>query len=240
MLYAIKEPKDRIIIPLDVDNLGRVVELVEELAPHVGCFKVGLELITSVGAPQVVRRIHNMDARVFYDGKFDDIPNTVGAASKAASALGVAIFNVHASAGPDSIKAAIDNKGNSKVLGVTVLTSLDEEQCFSIFGDTPDRKVLQFARMLLKAGADGVICSPQEANFLLSHPELDQLSLVTPGVRPEWAGTQDQKRVMTPFQAIDSGVECIVIGRPIINPPPEVGSSVNAAKLVAEEIIRAM
>ena len=147
------EVKDRIIVALDVDNLDKAQSLVESLAPHVGCFKVGLELLTAVGAPKVVEFVYSLGGEVFYDGKFNDIPNTVGGAAKAVAEMNVKMFNVHASAGKKAVEAAIANKGKSLVLGVTVLTSIDEEECISIFGNIPGIKVLQFARMLAKVGA---------------------------------------------------------------------------------------
>lgn len=113
--------KDRIIVALDIDSLEKAKCLVEDLAPHVRCFKIGLELITAIGAPTVIEFIHALGGRIFYDGKFDDIPNTVGAAARAIARLNVAMFNVHASAGIDAMAAAVANKGQSLVLAVTVL-----------------------------------------------------------------------------------------------------------------------
>ncbi len=230
------EVKDRIIVALDVDNLDKAQSLVESLAPHVGCFKVGLELLTAVGAPKVVEFVYSLGGEVFYDGKFNDIPNTVGGAAKAVAEMNVKMFNVHASAGKKAVEAAIANKGKSLVLGVTVLTSIDEEECISIFGNIPGIKVLQFARMLAKVGADGVICSPQELELLGKHGELDSLLKITPGVRPLWAVANDQKRTMTPAEAIKAGATALVIGRPITKPPAEIGTPVDAARRIAEEI----
>jgi len=230
------ETKGRIIVALDVDSLEKAKPLVESLAPYVDCFKVGLELLTAVGAPIVIDFIHTLGGRVFLDGKFDDIPNTVGKASKVVVGFGVKLFNVHASAGKKSIEAAVANRGDSGVLGVTVLTSIDEEECISIFGARPNIKVLKFSRMLFKAGANGIICSPQELQFLGTQPELDGLSKMTPGIRPLWAALNDQKRIMTPAEAIEAGATAVIIGRPITNPPEEIGSPVDAVKKITEEI----
>ncbi|MDD2758578.1 MAG: orotidine-5'-phosphate decarboxylase [Patescibacteria group bacterium] len=200
------KPRDRIIVALDVDNLGRAKELIESLAPHVGCFKVGLELITAVGGPQIVQFVHGLGGKVFYDGKFCDIPNTVGKAAKAAANLGVKMFNVHANCGIDAMQEAVMNKGRSHVLAVTVLTSLDEDSCHLIYGAPSKAKVMQFAREATLAGMDGIICSPQELTMLAKRPEFGPGFLfVTPGVRPEWASANDQKRVMTPGEAIKAG-----------------------------------
>src|SRR5271154_1025022 len=103
-------PKDRIIVALDVDSLEKATPLIEQLAPYVGCFKIGLELITAEGAPQVVRHVHGLGGQIFFDGKFDDIPNTVAGASKSVAALGVKFFDVHASAGLEAMRAAAEVK----------------------------------------------------------------------------------------------------------------------------------
>lgn len=156
------EAREKIIVALDVDSLDRALELVEELHPYVGYFKVGLELLTSEGAPKVVRAIKEAGGKIFYDGKFKDIPNTVAGASKAVARLGVDMFNVHASGGVEMMKAAVDNKGESKVLAVTVLTSLSEEDIHSIYGASSKSKVIEFACWAKIVGVDGLICSPQE------------------------------------------------------------------------------
>lgn len=234
------EAKDRIIVALDVDSLGKAKSLVESLAPHVGCFKVGLELLMSVGSSTVVGWFMDNGfgggQRIFLDGKFNDIPNTVGGAAKAVAKLNVKMFNVHASAGVEAMMAAVANKGQSLVLAVTVLTSLEENNAHLIFGGPSKAKVLQLARDAKIAGCDGIICSPQELELLGKQKELSGLLKITPGVRPEWAAKGDQKRVMTPGEAIKAGADYLVIGRPITQPPPEIGGLVEAAKKIAEEI----
>jgi len=231
-------PKDRLIVALDVDSLDKAMPLVEKLAPHVGCFKVGLELLTSAGAPQVVKRIHDAGGSVFYDGKFDDIPATVAGASRAAAGLGVKLFNVHASCGRESLTAAAKVKGKSLLLAVTVLTSLDEAACRHSFGVSPLEKVLAFARDAAECGCDGVVCSPKELEALSKDPKTAKLLKVTPGVRPEWAAAGDQKRTLTPSEAIGLGASFLVVGRPILQPPS--GTPEDAAKRVVEEIGKAM
>lgn len=230
------DAKDRIIVALDVSDLSMAAKLITELSPNVGCFKVGLQLLTAVGAPKVVEFVHRFGGKVFFDGKFDDIPNTVGEASKAVSDMHVNMFNVHASAGIPAMMAAVANKGNSKVLAVTVLTSLEENNAHLIFGAPSKAKVLQLARDAKLAGVDGIICSPQELELLTKQKELNGLEFVTPGVRPEWAAVGDQKRVMTPYEAIINGAHMLVIGRPITNPPEHIGSPANAAQWIAEKI----
>ncbi len=249
------EPKDRIILPLDVSDIKKATKLVETLSGHVGLFKIGLEFIWSTIADLLLLQEEDMAvallrqtralasaigaSHTFIDGKLCDIPNTVKGASVAISRLGVKMFNFHASAGREAIKQAVANKRDSLVLGVTVLTSINEEECISIFGDKPDNKVLHFARMLSEEGADGIICSPKELVALSGSTAFDGLLKVTPGVRPEWATAGDQKRIMTPGEAIKSGADYLVIGRPITQPPAEINGPVEAAKRIADEIASA-
>lgn len=185
--------------------------------------------MTTIGGPQIREVVSQYKAGCFYDGKFDDIPNTTGKASEPLG--GVLFFNVHASSGSESIKAAVAKCGTAKVLVVTVLTSISPEECMEIFGDTPENKVLQFARKAKADGAHGVICSPKELS-VLSGPEFDGFEKVTPGIQPLWMKSNDQKRVMTPGEAIKAGATYLVIGRAItdhVNP-------LAAIDLIAREI----
>ena len=227
---------EKIILALDKSNLADIQTLVNELSDYVGCFKVGLEAMTALGAPILVETIHNAGGTVFLDGKFCDIPNTVGQASKAASSLGVKLFNVHASCGMDAVKAAADQKQKSKLLVVTVLTSMDQATVDDVFHRPIPELVLKFAQQAREAGADGVVCSPKELALLNTDPSLKDFEKVTPGVRPTWASVTDQKRVMTPAEAIKAGATSLVIGRPITNPPAEIGDSIAAAKKIIEEL----
>lgn len=230
----------KIIVALDVDTLKEAEKLVKTLSPYVGYFKVGLELLTAEGAPKVINFFHRFGTELFYDGKFNDIPNTVGRAAKAVAVMNVKMFNVHASAGIEAMRAAVANKGKSLVLAVTVLTSLEENNAHLIFGQPSKAKVLQFARDAMIAGCDGIICSPQELEFLGKQKELTNLKKITPGVRPEWSKSGDQKRTMTPYDAIKAGATALVIGRPITDPPGVVGSSVKAVEMIIAEINQAL
>lgn len=256
--------KERIIIPLDTDDVGKALGLVKTLSPHVGCFKVGLQLIHAVLASiicpvgpaearrnlDVARELFNLLGRgMFWDGKFADIKNTVGGAVTEVNRIGVKWLNVHASAGMAAIREAVAKATDCGVLGVTVLTSLSDEgnECASIFGKEASAKVLDFADMLLAAGACGIICSPQEVSLLRAQSRFKNLRLVTPGVRPKWYEPSDQKpddqgkdRVLTPFQAIMAGADDLVIGRPITRYPKEKGGPEEAARLVAVEIEEAL
>lgn len=239
------EAKNKIIVALDVDSMDDVKHYVKILAPYVGCFKVGLELSNAVGTPLIVNAIHSLGGNVFFDGKFHDIPTTVAKASNVVSEFGVKMFNVHASAGIKAMKAAVTNKRRSFVLAVTVLTSLgddDEEDSVSrIYGEISKAKVLQFARDAKVCGMDGIICSPQELELIGNLKEFEGFLKVTPGIRPKWAAVNDQKRIMTPAEAIKAGADYLVIGRPITNPPvAEIGTPVNAVKRILEEITSAL
>lgn len=251
MQSRMEEARSRIIPALDVPTLEEVERLVTALGSYHPIFKVGLELINSVGGPKVVSVIHDLSGRVFYDIKLKDIPNTIAGASKAIARMGVNMFNVHASAGVEGLIAArmaaqpnwleVNFSNQSAqvrhlILAVTVLTSLDEENCHLIYGAPSKAKVLQFARDALLAGLNGVVCSPQELTLLGKQMELSGLVKVTPGVRPTWASTGDQKRVMTPAEAIKAGATYLVIGRPITQPPSEIGTPAQAFERIAEEI----
>lgn len=235
------QPHRKIIVPLDVPTPTSAHAKIRELRGHVGMFKVGLEMITPGHAPALAAEaLGGSDGTgVFWDGKFDDISNTVGAASRQAADMKVTMFNVHASSSMASMKAAVENRGQSAVLAVTVLTSIGVKESEHIFGAVPEEKVLQFAFDALEAGVQGLVCSPLELSILNKHRELDGLLRVPAGVRPAWASTDDQKRVMTPGEAIEAGADYLVIGRPILNPPPEIGTSVEAAKRITEEIAEA-
>lgn len=247
------QPKDRIIVALDVDSIDKAQDLAEKLDPHVGGFKIGLELITTmpgliIGGPESEAqalanfgRIRlffwtlNMSS-VFWDGKFDDIPNTVGGAAKAVAKMNVKMFNVHASAGIDAMMEAVANKGQSLVLAVTVLTSREENDGNQTFGGPTKAKVLQFAREAMLAGCDGVVCSPQELALLGKRKELRGLLKVTPGIRAIDAPADDQKRTMSAAEAIKAGADYLVIGRPITTAKDPARAATQFANEIAEAL----
>ncbi|MFA5185922.1 MAG: orotidine-5'-phosphate decarboxylase [Patescibacteria group bacterium] len=240
------ESKNRIIVALDVDDVRKAMELVDLLRDHVGAFKIGLEFNTSSFAKLVTTDATSLNAlwyglaqlfdkfegRLMYDGKFDDIPKTMAGAAKGLAPINPMFFTVHASATIDGMMAAVANKGESKVLAVTVLTSIEENEAHLDFGSPSKAKVLQYARDAMLAGCDGIVCSPKELELLAKRPELKSLIKVTPGVRPAGADVGDQKRVMTPGEAIKAGADYLVIGRPIT----DAQDPVNAADAIAKEI----
>jgi orotidine-5'-phosphate decarboxylase len=215
--------RNPIIAALDLPTAEQALKLAEEIAPAVGAFKIGSELFTAAG-PDIVRRVRATGASVFLDLKFHDIPNTVAKAVAAAVRLDVQMLTVHASGGIEMLKAAEKAAEETAweighapplVLGVTVLTSLDS-QTLSEIGLDPNvaRQVRRLANMTNTAGLRGLVCSPLEvAELRQTLPRSTQL--VTPGVRLESAPADDQKRTMSPREAITAGANWIVIGRPI-------------------------
>ncbi|MFC1632822.1 orotidine-5'-phosphate decarboxylase [Patescibacteria group bacterium] len=209
--------KDRIIVALDFSDWDTAKNMVDELAPHVGYFKFGLEAITAptIKTPKVIDHIHERGGKVFYDGKFNDIPNTVGQSVKNIVSMGVEMFNVHASCGIKAMRAVAEHKGTAIALAVSVLTSLEENNAHLIYGKPSKAAVLQFAREAALGKMDGIICSPLELKILSENPELDHLLRVTPGIRPAGSSKDDQARITTPGQAVGNGATYLVIGRPI-------------------------
>jgi orotidine-5'-phosphate decarboxylase len=231
------DPKQKLILALDVDNLARATGLIEALAPYVGYFKVGLELITAAGGPAVVHHVQRLGGQVFFDGKFHDIPNTMAAACRTVGSIGAKLFTVHASAGPAALIAAGENRGSAECFAVTVLTSFSEETAQHVYNQTPMNQVLKFAKDAVDAKLDGIVCSPAELEALGREEIFKDLKKITPGIRPSWHhGGDDQKRILTPAEAIRAGADYLVIGRPITNPPIGVGSPVDAVKKILAEI----
>lgn len=228
------EPHERVVVALDVPTLREAQGLVEELHGHVGGFKVGLELVTRVGGPRLVRGLREVDTQVpvFYDGKFDDIPNTVGAASAAVSDLAVWAFNVHASAGQSSVRAAVENAGDSRVWAVTLLTSIGRDEAGVIYGEEPEEVVRSLTLTAMAGGAHGVICSPWEALEVRQESTDPGFEVVTPGVRFRDGDRHDQERVASPDTAVRLGANRLVMGRAITQAKDRVA----AARRAAEEI----
>jgi orotidine-5'-phosphate decarboxylase len=205
-----------VLVALDVPTREAALQLAQTLRPHVGGFKVGLELFCSVG-PSIVEEI-GAD-KVFLDLKFHDIPNTVAGVSHAAAKMGVMIFNVHCLGGLEMMRAAkeaaCEINASTRIIGVTILTSHDREQLQQIgFDEEPRDAVRRLALLAREAGLDGVVCSPQEISMVRQECGPDFV-LVTPGIRPAGGDLGDQKRVLTPRQAVDAGANWLVVGRPI-------------------------
>ncbi len=205
-----------LMVALDMDDVEEAVALAGELGEMVSAFKVGSQLFARCG-PDVIDRICDAGGNVFLDLKFHDIPNTVKKAVEGVVDRGVAFLTVHASGGSDMIRAAAQAAGEARVLAVTVLTSLTQEDAGNIgFSEPLGVQVKRLARLARDAGAHGIVCSPLEVASLRQSLD-DACILVTPGIRPAGSAKDDQARTATPSQAAISGADYIVVGRPIVN-----------------------
>ena len=211
--------ENKIIVALDFNSSSQAVEFVDTLDPKLCRLKIGKELFTAAG-PNLVETMIKKEFDVFLDLKFHDIPNTVASAVQVAADLGVWMLNVHISGGSTMMKSAKDailSHGGCKpiLIGVTVLTSISSAELseIGIRNDLKDQ-VVQLAKLAYQSGLDGVVCSAEEAKLLRNSMPADFI-LVTPGIRREQDAAGDQKRVITPSQAIRNGSDYLVVGRPI-------------------------
>jgi orotidine-5'-phosphate decarboxylase len=217
------QAEQRVIVALDVPDEQSAIALIDQL-PQVVWWKVGLELFTSTG-PKILEVLKSKQKRIFLDLKFHDIPNTVAGASRSAARYGVDLLTIHATCGIEALKAAIEatQEGAAqagvkppKLIAITLLTSISARQLafdLKIPLELPEY-ALEMALLAQEAGLDGAVCSPQEVAQLRQTCK-DDFLLVCPGVRPTWADIGDQKRSLTPAQAIIAGADYLVIGRPI-------------------------
>lgn len=213
------EPRDRLAFPLDGSDLDEATRWMERLAPRVGVMKVGLELFVAAG-PAAVKRVHQCGAACFLDLKLHDIPATMAGAAARAAALGVRYLTVHASAGPLALREVAKAVAGSetRVLAVTVLTSLDEAQLVAVgHGESPALLASRLAKVAIGAGIPGLVCSPHEVAALRALNAA--VELVVPGIRPEGSAAGDQKRIATPAAAVAAGADVLVVGRPIRDAP---------------------
>lgn len=227
--------RERLIIALDVSSSGAAQTLVQRIGDAAGIYKVGLQLFTAEG-PSFVRDLVRSGKRVFLDLKLHDIPNTVSHAVKNAVDLGVHMLTVHASGGSAMLRAATEAAGGKlNVLAVTVLTSLSDEDLeeTGIAGRVTDQ-ALRMAALAQNAGCQGIVSSPREA--LLIRKSLGEgFAIVTPGIRPAGAESNDQQRIATPAQAIVNGASHIVVGRPITH----AADPAEAARAIISEMEQA-
>ncbi|AQS59032.1 orotidine-5'-phosphate decarboxylase [Desulforamulus ferrireducens] len=224
MENKIQRAREKLIVALDVASTEEAVALTRQLAPYAGVFKVGMQLFYSAG-PEVVRHIKEQGVKVFLDLKLHDIPNTVAQAAKALAGLGADIINVHAAGGTAMLQAAAQAVRERAatlglpaplVIAVTVLTSIDQRtfnQEMGLTGEIEDR-VKAWALLTRDAGLDGVVASPRETSVIRQVCG-EEFAIITPGIRPAWSVSGDQKRIMTPAQAISAGSTYLVVGRPI-------------------------
>lgn len=233
------EAQRRLIFALDVDSFDEARRWVGTLHDKVGAFKVGKQLFTRCG-PDVVRMVRDHGAEVFLDLKYHDIPNTVAMAGLEALKLGVWMFNVHALGGEEMMATLVEKvdkvcprgtPGRPLLIAVTILTSSNDATLQAIGIDRPVTEMVpRLARLAQQAGMDGVVASPQEVGLIRQACGRD-FAIVTPGVRPADASLDDQKRVMTPAEALRAGADYLVIGRPISAAPDPAAA---ADRIVAE------
>ena len=231
---------NKLIIALDVDTADEARRLFSLLGAEAGMFKIGSQLFTAAG-PQLVREIVARGARVFLDLKFHDIPNTVAAASREAVRLGVSLFNVHAAGGSEMMRRAAEATGETAereglprpaLVAVTLLTSADAGVLAEVgVAVALEEQVKVLAKLTASSGLDGVVASPHEIAPVRAAVARENFLLVTPGVRPSASAHDDQRRVMTPAEAVRAGADYIVVGRAILNAPDPLRA---AQEIVAE------
>ena len=235
---------DKMILALDVAESDHALEIVDKFKDYINIYKVGLELFTTAG-PGIVEEIQKRGKKVFLDLKFHDIPNTVTKAALSATRLGVYMFNVHASGGFEMMRKCRDsvvemclkeNLERPKILGVTVLTSLSKEILTDELGIQYGLRthVRHLSSLALKAGLDGVVASAREVELIRNHCGKGFI-IVTPGIRPSWTPPDDQKRTLTPKEAIREGSDYLVIGRAVLQQPDPI----KAVELISLEILAA-
>ena len=238
-----KQPKDYIVFPLDLPNYDEAMSYVERLKDHVGLFKVGLELFISQG-PGILKSIRDAGgAGIFLDLKLHDIPATVQRAFMAASVHGPEFVTVHCDEGEEILRSVAENNpAGTKILAITVLTSLDQGKLRALgyrdeYANHISALVLQKARIAKAAGCHGVVCSGLEV-AMIKREIGPELIAVTPGIRPAWSvvDQDDQKRIVTPADAVRNGSDYVVIGRPI----RDAKDPADAAKRVGDEIASAL
>lgn len=230
-----------IICAIDTKDVGEAKALCESLKPYVGMVKLGLEFFTMNG-PQGIKEISQLEIPIFLDMKFHDIPNTVAEAVTSAVRLGVSIITIHTLGGEDMMRAAAEAAANEAarlqiskplIAGVTILTSMDKDDITDIGLDRPVISQVEIlAKLAKKSGLDGVVCSSHEIAKVKEVCGQDFKTIV-PGIRPATAQTGDQKRVMTPAEAISNGADYLVIGRPIT----KADSPEQAAKSIHSQLL---
>jgi len=231
------DPGSRIALALDVPDLDTAKRLIAQTREHIGVYKVGLELYTAVG-PAAVNAVHAAGARCFVDLKLHDIPATMGRSVARVAAMGVAYLTVHGMAGSESLRAAEQNAGGTRLLAVTVLTSLDASALDEIgLEGGPDGAADRLAKLAWEAGVRGFVTSAHECASLRRALGTGAF-LVTPGIRPVGADVGDQKRVMTPADAIDAGADLLVVGRPIRDANDPTTAAQDIARQVAAALSR--
>lgn len=225
------EPRERIILALDVADFDGALDIVKSFKDNIDIFKVGSELFTAAG-PKIVEEINSIGKKVFLDLKYYDIPNTASNTAIVVAKLGVFMFNIHTLGGFEMMKQTAETLVNvslkeniqkPKLLGVTILTSIDQKALIDELGIGQRMKtqVRHLSALAMKAGLDGVVASPEDIETIKSHCGKEFL-VVTPGIRPSRTPLDDQKRTMTPKEALRHGADYIVIGRAVLSQPDPI------------------
>ena len=226
---------DQLIVALDFPSKAQALQMVDRLDGSIRWVKVGLELYLAEGRP-IVEALRARDLQVFLDLKLHDIPNTVAGAVRTAAASGASLLTIHAAGGPAMIAAAANAApAGLRLLAVTVLTSMDEEELYAVgVNDSPERQVVRLGEMAVAAGAHGLVCSAAEITPLRSSAAQEN-QLVVPGIRPAGYGADDQRRIAAAGEAIRLGADMLVVGRPITR----AADPASAARALLAEITAA-
>ncbi len=239
--------KEKIIVALDVADVSEARKHIADLREYVGAFKIGLQLFSAVGA-SFVESVLADGVKIFLDVKFHDIPNTVAKASVEIARLGVWMFNIHSLGGSEMMRKTVEevrdvcdkeNLTQPKIIGVTILTSSNQETLREVgIGTEISRQVLNLAELSEKCGLDGVVASPQEVELIRQNIPGKDFLIVTPGIRSSKSATfNDQKRVMTPAEAINCGADYLVIGRPVLQAENKISAIINILEEIDAESI---
>jgi orotidine-5'-phosphate decarboxylase len=243
--------KDHIIIALDQGDWASAQKVAKAVQPYVGMAKLN-SLALRDGWQQSIQRLDNMGTLTMADAKFHETPATAQAEVAAVASCGARLITVHASGGLRMLQASVAGRDAGlqavepdwaashpgqpcQLLAITVLTSLGSDECESMYGTNPQKKVIQFAHLALEAGVDGIVCSGQELRALRGIAAFDKLQLVVPGIVPDWAEKPSgQQRIVTPAEALREGADYIVIGRSITQPPAGMTCAEVAARIADE------
>lgn len=237
-----KSLRNPIFCAIDTPDLGTATTWAARIGDHVGGIKLGLEFISAHGPKGINQVMKASDLPVFLDVKFHDIPNTVAGAVRAIAATKPFMINVHASGGRSMMQAAVEAASEAAyehvvprplVIGVTILTSLSDADLAEVgMASSTADQAIRLAVLAKESGLDGVVCSPLEAARIRAECG-PNFKLVTPGVRPEWAAANDQKRIMTPEQAVAAGADYLVVGRPITAAEDPAAAALRIASAIA-------
>ncbi len=239
-MIKIKTDK-RIILALDVSSPLGASELMGDVVGQVEVVKIGLELINRQVADSVAHVARMSDFKIFWDAKLNDIPRTVGRTVESIVENGtISMFTVHSLSGPESVRAAVNNRGKADVIAVTLLTSISDETAKSMFGLDRGSAVTALARSAKADGVQGIVCSARELPFIRSYPDLNDLQIIVCGTRSPGVPHDDQANVTTPAEAIGAGADWVVIGREIVNAHERRMSPFEAARDINDSISEAL